>query len=105
MVKGVFGTLGHADKIETSHMLVIRPDLVEMDKAFDHESLEVPLYYIDPVDTRDTLVSVSSYREHQEELVKVTGGVSGGTLPGPTMNMASCTGIMFWDDWFRCWNG
>ena len=33
-----FGAIGHADEIETSHMLFIHPELVSMDKAKGHSA-------------------------------------------------------------------
>jgi len=70
------GRMGHAEEIETSQMMVIRPDLVRKDKIVDSLIKEEFLYHVDPSDPRDTLCYLPS-RERMEELAKESGGVNG----------------------------
>ncbi|MFO8059200.1 MAG: creatininase family protein [Bacillota bacterium] len=68
-----FGPVGHADEIETSHLLVSRPDLVDMARAEDHPAEEIDLYHVDPREAKDTLAYVARPMNAPEE----TGGVKG----------------------------
>ncbi len=71
-----FGEIGHAEEIETSHMMIIRPELVKKEKIVDSGRKEHFFYYVDPSSPRDTLCYLPS-RKHMEKLAKETGGVSG----------------------------
>lgn len=70
------GELGHAEEMETSHMMVLRPELVRKDKIVDSSSKESFLYHVDPASTKDTLCYIPS-RRRMEELAKESGGVNG----------------------------
>ena len=72
-----FGHVGHADELETSHMLHIMPHLVRMDLAEDYEPMERKYYHVDPRVSRDTLCWVPSTAQDLERTAKKSGGVSG----------------------------
>jgi len=72
-----FGEVGHAEEIETSHMLYLYPNLVEMDKAVDYEPPEKHLYHVDPRSRKDTLVYIPSTRDMMKESVTKSGGSTG----------------------------
>jgi creatinine amidohydrolase len=72
-----FGSVGHAEEIETSHMLFLLPKLVEMEKAKDFEPVEKDLYHVDPRIRRDTLNYVPSTVEEMKQVMAQSGGVSG----------------------------
>ncbi len=72
-----FGMIGHADELETSHMLFIHPELVEMKKAKGHKPQKRKLYFIDPRAAEDTLVYVPSRKAEVEKLKDVSGGCTG----------------------------
>lgn len=68
-----FSRLGHADEIETSHLLFTHPDLVDITKANDYTPEEVPHEHMDPKDMRDTLCYVPTQKKQTQILVKETG--------------------------------
>ncbi|MBC7332709.1 MAG: creatininase family protein [Synergistetes bacterium] len=70
------GELGHAEEIETSHMMVLKPELVRKDKIEDSSPEESFLYLFDPASPKDTLCYIPSRRK-MEELAKKSGGVNG----------------------------
>jgi creatinine amidohydrolase len=72
-----FGVIGHADEIETSHMLFIHPELVNMDKAQGHTAPQKKLYHIDPRTHEDTLVYIPSRANDLKKLKDVSGGCVG----------------------------
>jgi len=72
-----FGQVGHAEEIETSHMLHIMPHLVRMDKAKDSPPLEKKLYHVDPRITKDTLCYVPGTAKDLRQTATKSGGVSG----------------------------
>lgn len=72
-----FGSLSHAEEIETSHMMHIHPELIDLDHAVDASHEARPLYHIDPRSTEDTLCYVPGTTSQMEALVERTGG-SGG---------------------------
>jgi len=72
-----FGPLGHADEAETSHMLYIYPDLVDMEKAFDKYMPQQRLYNVDPRSTKDTILYTPSDPEINYSRKDITGGGSG----------------------------
>jgi creatinine amidohydrolase len=72
-----FGEIGHAEEIETSHMLHIMPDLVEMEKARDYPLSEKKLYHVDPRIPKDTLCYVPGTRADLEQRAKESGGGHG----------------------------
>jgi creatinine amidohydrolase len=73
-----FGPIGHADEIETSHMLYRHPELMSMDRAQDNPHKEQPLYYIDPRDGRDSLCYVPATVETMKKVLDATGDTIGG---------------------------
>ena len=79
-----FGELGHAEEIETSHMLHIMPHLVRMEKARDYLPPERKLYHVDPRTPEDTLCYVPGTAKDLEQ----TAGKSGGSSGRPTMATA-----------------
>lgn len=72
-----FGTVGHAEEIETSHMMCRYPDLVHLELAIDNPVQDTPLYSVDPSYEKDTLCYVPSTYEHAKKNAKLAGGTSG----------------------------
>ena len=72
-----FGPFGHAEEIETSHMLHIHPELVNLEEAVDGSYGDRPLYDIDPRSTKDTLAYLPSRLSEMQVLASKTGGSSG----------------------------
>jgi creatinine amidohydrolase len=72
-----FGPVGHAEEIETSHMLHIMPHLVHMERAKDYLPIPTKLYDVDPRSTKDTLCYVPSTAKDIIKTVKDSGGTGG----------------------------
>jgi len=72
-----FGSVGHAEEIETSHMLHKRPDLVRLEKAEDSEGHKSLLYSVDPAYEKDTLCYVPSTRQAMQKQADSSGGTAG----------------------------
>ncbi len=72
-----FGPVGHAEEIETSQLLYIEPDLIDLSKAVDSDPHDTPLYQVDPRFAEDTLCYVPSTQEQMQEIVARTGGSTG----------------------------
>jgi|LGVF01.1.fsa_nt_gb creatinine amidohydrolase len=72
-----FGEVGHAEEIETSHMLHIMPHLVRMEKARDYVLPEKKLYNVDPRIPKDTLCYVPGTAKDLRKIAKESGGTSG----------------------------
>ena len=72
-----FGQVGHAEEIETSHMLHIMPQLVRMEKAKDNPLPERKLYHVDPGSPKDTLCYVPSTAQDLKQSTGNGGGASG----------------------------
>lgn len=72
-----FGPVGHAEEVETSHMMAKYPDMVHLEKAVDNPIEEVPLYSVDPSYTQDTLCYVPSTFEHAKKNAEIAGGCTG----------------------------
>lgn len=72
-----FGMIGHADELETSHMLFIYPKLVNMKKAKGYRPPQRTLYYGDPRATEDTLTYVPRRVVDIEKLKDISGGCTG----------------------------
>lgn len=68
-----FGSIGHGEEIEISHMCHCHPDLIRLDEANDNPHNETPLYHLDPQDLRDTLCYVPATREHLQQVFDRTG--------------------------------
>jgi creatinine amidohydrolase len=79
-----FGEVGHAEEIETSHMLHIMPHLVRMEIAKDYLPPERKLYHVDPRIPKDTLCYVPGTAKGLEQ----TAGESGGTHGRPSLATA-----------------
>jgi creatinine amidohydrolase len=74
-----FGPIGHAEDIETSHMLHRYPQFIDIRKAGDNPHQERLHYHLDPNDSRDTLCYVPATREDLAKTLTVTGDCIGGT--------------------------
>ncbi len=72
-----FEFVGHADEIETSHMLSARPELCCMEKAEDQPTENDPLSAVDPRYTGDVLAYSPTPIEQVRKTVDKTGGVKG----------------------------
>lgn len=72
-----FGEVGHAEEVETSHMLYRYPDLVHLELAKDNPIKPAELYSVDPAFTHDTLCYVPSTYEHAEKNAQIAGGTTG----------------------------
>ncbi len=72
-----FGEVGHAEEIETSHMLHIMPHAVQMDRARDYHPPGRKLYHVDPRNPKDTLCYVPSPAEDLEGTTRKSGGAHG----------------------------
>ena len=74
-----FGSIGHAEEIEISHMMHKHPDLVENDAIADNPHRSRSLYHIDPRDTRDTLCYVPASPAEMTAVYDRTGDNVGGS--------------------------
>ncbi|MEM1545317.1 MAG: creatininase family protein [Candidatus Methanomethylicia archaeon] len=72
-----FGPVGHAEEIETSHILFKLPNLVRMEEAKNYIPPEKVLYHVDPRVNRDTLCYIPSRREDVKKLKDISGGAVG----------------------------
>jgi len=72
-----FGPVGHAEEIETSHMLHMHEHIVHMDRAIDNPVKKTERYSVDPSYALDTLCYVPSRKSDQEKHAKEWGGTSG----------------------------
>jgi creatinine amidohydrolase len=72
-----FGPVGHAEEVETSHMMYRFPDMVHLEKAKDNPIQDVPLYSVDPCYVHDTLCYVPSSYEHAKKNAEIAGGCTG----------------------------
>jgi creatinine amidohydrolase len=72
-----FGPVGHAEEIETSHMLYKFEGLVQIDKAVDNPIQPKDLYSVDPSYQHDTLCYVPSSLNTAKIHADVAGGVTG----------------------------
>lgn len=72
-----FGPVGHAEEVETSHMMYRYPDMVHLEKAKDNPIKDVPLYSVDPCYVHDTLCYVPSSYEHALKNAEIAGGCTG----------------------------
>jgi creatinine amidohydrolase len=84
-----FGEVGHAEEIETSHMLHIMPQAVEMEKARDYLPRERKLYHVDPRIPKDTMCYVPGTARELDERSEESGSEeSGGGHGRPTLASA-----------------
>lgn len=72
-----FGAVGHAEEIETSHMMYRYPDLVHLELARDNPVQDAHLYSVDPSYEKDTLCYVPSTYSHAQKNAQIAGGTSG----------------------------
>ena len=72
-----FGPVGHAEEVETSHMMARYPDMVHLEKAVDNPIKDTPLYSVDPTYEHDTLCYVPSTIDHARAAAKKSGGCTG----------------------------
>lgn len=72
-----FGPLGHAEEIETSHMLHIKPELVNMELAEDNPIKATDFYSVDPRYLEDTLCYVPTTYKTAAKSAEKTGGSHG----------------------------
>ncbi len=72
-----FGPVGHAEEIETSHMMYRYPELVNLKLAKDNPVQSSHLYSVDPSYEKDTLCYVPSSYAHAEKNAAIAGGTSG----------------------------
>jgi creatinine amidohydrolase len=71
------GPVGHAEEIESSHMMVLHPELTHMELAEDHPVKATELYSVDPGYPKDTLCYVPTACSEAAKHVNETKGVSG----------------------------
>ena len=72
-----FGAVGHAEEVETSHMMCRFPEFVHLDLAQDNPILAQDLYSVDPAYSHDTLCYVPSALEHARKNAAIAGGTVG----------------------------
>jgi creatinine amidohydrolase len=72
-----WGSVGHAEEIEGSHMWYRYPELVKMDRAVDNPHPPRNLYSVDPAYPDDTLCYVPSSKAEMAQLVTAAGGTAG----------------------------
>ena len=72
-----FGPVGHADEIESSHMLYRYPELVDMSKAKDNPVKPAELYSVDPSFMGDTLCMVPSTEKDMRFAIDAADGATG----------------------------
>ena len=72
-----FGPLGHAEELETSQMMYLYPELIDLSRAVDSSEHARSLYQVDPRFAVDTLCYVPSTLEQMEAIAAETGGSTG----------------------------
>lgn len=72
-----YGPVGHADEIESSHMLYRYEELVQIDKAVDNPISKKDLYSVDPAYEHDTLCYVPSSIKVAKAHAEKSGGTTG----------------------------
>ena len=72
-----YGPVGHAEEIETSHMLYKHPEWVHLEKAVDNPHPKHELYSVDPAFTGDTLCYVPSTINDMRRSAYIAGGTTG----------------------------
>jgi creatinine amidohydrolase len=72
-----FGPVGHAEEIESSHMLHSYPELYHAERVLDYVPEPKPLFSADPRFQGDTLCYVPSTMEDMRKSVEVAKGTSG----------------------------
>lgn len=72
-----FGALGHAEELETSQLMHLQPELVDLSQAVDSAAHGRRLYEVDPRFAVDTLCYVPSTLEQMKVVAAETGGSTG----------------------------
>lgn len=72
-----FGPIGHAEEIETSHMMYIKEELVNLDEAVDNPVGDTPYYSVDPSYPHDTLCYIPTPYKKAVKEAKESFGVRG----------------------------
>ena len=72
-----YGPVGHAEEIETSHILYRHPELDHLEKAKDNPIEPNELYSVDPSFMHDTMCYVPSTLKHMQASVDKAGGTTG----------------------------
>jgi creatinine amidohydrolase len=72
-----YGPVGHAEEIETSHMLYRHPELVHLENAKDNPIQHTELYSVDPAFEGDTLCYVPSTVCDMQRSIDAAGGTNG----------------------------
>ena len=72
-----FGPLGHAEELETSQLLYLFPEMVDLTQAVDSPSHARTLYQVDPRYPGDTLCYVPSTLEQMQAIAEQRGGSTG----------------------------
>lgn len=72
-----FGAVGHAEEVETSHMMYRHPEMVHLELARDNPISTKPLNSVDPAYTHDTLCYVPSTFEQAKKNAQIAGGTTG----------------------------
>jgi creatinine amidohydrolase len=72
-----YGPVGHAEEIESSHLLYKAPHLVHLERVKDNPIAKYDLYSVDPAFSGDTLCYVPSTVHDMQKSVDVAGGVTG----------------------------
>jgi len=73
------GGIGHADELETAHLLHLRPELVHMDRAVSNIPRERQFFVSDPYVPGDRVIAASSIEGYRERTAPF--GTSGDPLP------------------------
>jgi creatinine amidohydrolase len=74
------GGVGHADELETSHMLYLYPELVDMSKAVKNMLPQEEFFLSDPYIEGDRLIVAPSYESNR----KLSNGI--GVMSDPTVS-------------------
>lgn len=72
-----FGPIGHAEEIETSHLMFLHEDLVDLSQAMDNPIKNTSLYSVDPSYPHDTLCYVPTPLGKAKKEAEIAGGVTG----------------------------
>lgn len=72
-----WGAVGHAEEIETSHILYRYPERVKLERAIDNPHSSKELYSVDPSFDGDTLCYVPSSEAEMKKYTLAAGGTAG----------------------------
>lgn len=71
------GPVGHADEIESSHLMYLHEDLVDLSLAVDNPVEPVDLYSVDPAYAHDTLCYIPTPLRKAKKEAAESNGVTG----------------------------